>query len=130
MQIELTAVIEIEDARAVIESGKSHARANYGTPADIRTAREAVYEMFQLCDGDGPASRGFGLDQLSARVLPRPRQQANELATMLAALRHWQEFYSRNPEEAKAAYPQFDFARPLFGYEIDALCERLNTGGN
>lgn len=51
---------------------------------------------------------------------------ADELATVLAALRHWQKQLgedSRLPE----AYPQFDGFRPLTVVEIDPLCARLNS---
>lgn len=49
----------------------------------------------------------------------------SERATVLAALRYWQD--EMCPHGA-AAYPEhFEEATPLTAGEIDALCERLNT---
>lgn len=52
---------------------------------------------------------------------------ARELATVLAALRFWQDEMGPHPH-AGGCYPEdFGDARPLGAAEIDALCERLNT---
>jgi hypothetical protein len=59
---------------------------------------------------------------------------ARELATVLAALRHWQADIERSPsdsptERARALMPDFFADRePLDGRQIDALCEGLNFG--
>jgi hypothetical protein len=59
-----------------------------------------------------------------------------ELATVLAALRHWQRAaYRRNAMGGPNALPEWDIAtqgdelKELSYTEIDALCERLNSGG-
>jgi hypothetical protein len=50
---------------------------------------------------------------------------ARELATVLAALRYWQD--ERMPHHGEAAYPElFEDAEPLDACEIDDLCVRLN----
>lgn len=48
-----------------------------------------------------------------------PRQ----LDTILAALRHWQANHPKNPEYQIA----IEHGDPLDDYEIDELCESLNT---
>lgn len=50
---------------------------------------------------------------------------SRELATVLAALRHWQELVER-PGEAMPYHFGQD-CEPLDGAEIDELCERLNV---
>lgn len=52
---------------------------------------------------------------------------SHELATVLAALRHWQKQTAAQPG-LPPAYPHFDTHQPLTAAEIDRLCERLNTG--
>jgi hypothetical protein len=56
-----------------------------------------------------------------------PRLSERELATVLAALRHWQQAV---PEKDAHAYSPLHFAsvQPLSRSEIDTLCERLNSG--
>src|SRR5689334_10362112 len=50
-----------------------------------------------------------------------------ELATVLAALRHWQRTQAALPaDELLAAWPQLGPDDPLTPLEIDALCELLN----
>lgn len=48
-----------------------------------------------------------------------------ELATVLAALRHWQQTLRREHGRV-ATWPHFDEHEPLGLQEIDELCERLN----
>lgn len=49
-----------------------------------------------------------------------------ELATVLAALRYWQDEMS--PYASATAYPEhFDGVEPLNSREIDDLCQRLDT---
>jgi hypothetical protein len=48
-----------------------------------------------------------------------------ELATVLAALRFWQQTLDHKPDFA-TDWPQFDEHEPLDPYEIDELCERFN----
>lgn len=48
-----------------------------------------------------------------------------ELATVLAALRHWKQALRREHGRV-AAWPHFDEHEPLDLNEIDELCERLN----
>ena len=53
-----------------------------------------------------------------------------ELATVLAALRHWQyieEQYGPAPVGKDRTGTHFEEHDPLTVEEIDALCERLNT---
>ena len=51
----------------------------------------------------------------------------SELATILAALRYFQdEFQASQPEEFVELFPQFETAPPLTVAKIDSLCERLN----
>jgi len=50
----------------------------------------------------------------------------DELPSVLAALRHFQ----RLAQKEKAAFPHFEDHPPLANAEIDALCERLNAGGD
>ena len=48
-----------------------------------------------------------------------------EMATVLAALRYWQDEMGCH---GRAAYPEhFEETEPLTAPEIDALCERLNA---
>jgi hypothetical protein len=50
-----------------------------------------------------------------------------ELATVLAALRFWQDEMGPHPH-ASGCYPEhFDGIEPLDAQEIDDLCDRLNT---
>lgn len=51
-----------------------------------------------------------------------------ELATILAALRYWQQDLAENPDGPISEH--FEEATPLTVEEIDELCERLNRGGN
>lgn len=50
-----------------------------------------------------------------------------ELATVLAALRYWQQDLAENPDGPISEH--FESHSPLTSDEIDALCERLNTKG-
>jgi hypothetical protein len=57
------------------------------------------------------------------------RLSDRELATVLAALRYWQEDLAKNGDEGPIAVEHFDEANtPLTVEEIDDLCERLNCG--
>jgi len=47
-----------------------------------------------------------------------------ELATVLAALRNWQEVVD---EHDRLDFPHFLDIEPLSDDEIDTLCEKLNT---
>ena len=49
-----------------------------------------------------------------------------ELATVRAALRHWQHQLARQGLALADAFPQFDDELPLSMEEIDSLCDRLN----
>ena len=49
-----------------------------------------------------------------------------ELATVLAALRHWQQQLAREGLPFADGFPHFSDETPLSVDEIDALCERLN----
>ncbi len=54
-----------------------------------------------------------------------------ELATVLAALRYWQQDLDAqepNDEESGPISPHFDEHEPLSSKEVDELCQRLNTG--
>ena len=52
-----------------------------------------------------------------------------ELATVLAALRYWQQDLADNEENGPISPEHFDEeVTPLTVEEIDELCERLNTG--
>jgi hypothetical protein len=56
-----------------------------------------------------------------------PELSLRELATVLAALRFWQEEMCPDPA---GCYPEhFEGTTPLDAREIDDLCERLNRGG-
>jgi len=50
-----------------------------------------------------------------------------ELATVLAALRHWQQASLVPGNSLAESFPQFDGLTPLTASEIDALCECLNS---
>ena len=49
-----------------------------------------------------------------------------ELATVLAALRHWQHQLARRGLALADAFPHFDDEPTLSMEEIDSLCDRLN----
>ena len=49
-----------------------------------------------------------------------------ELATVLAALRFWQQQLSKHGIALTNSYPQFLVERPLSVKQIDRLCEQLN----
>ena len=56
-----------------------------------------------------------------------------ELATVLAALRYWQQdldTQDSNDEGSGPISPHFDEHEPLTSDQIDALCERLNTSAS
>ena len=57
-----------------------------------------------------------------------PGLTKRELATVLAALRFWQANCEDFEVEALTADHFYD-TTPLTADEIDALCERINTGG-
>jgi hypothetical protein len=50
-----------------------------------------------------------------------------ELATVLAALRHWQRYLATDGSAASADSFQFDETTLLSIEELDTLCERLNA---
>ena len=51
---------------------------------------------------------------------------SSELATVLVALRHWQQYLHECEIDPTSAFPQFSEERPLSAKQIDRLCERLN----
>ena len=51
---------------------------------------------------------------------------SRELATVLAALRNWQQQLSREGLAFADGFPHFSDETPLSVDEIDALCDRLN----
>ena len=52
-----------------------------------------------------------------------------ELATILAALRYWQQDLANNEDDGPICAVHFnDTIKPLSVEEIDELCERLNCG--
>lgn len=51
---------------------------------------------------------------------------ARELATVLAALRHWQQQLARGSLAFADGFPHFVDEEPLSVAEIDTLCDRLN----
>ena len=51
---------------------------------------------------------------------------SRELATTLAALRHWQQQLQREGITFADGFPHFSDETPLSVGEIDALCDRLN----
>ena len=51
---------------------------------------------------------------------------SRELATTLAALRHWQKKLQREGTAFADGFPHFSDETPLSVDEIDALCDRLN----
>ena len=51
---------------------------------------------------------------------------SRELATTLAALRHWQKELQREGTAFSDGFPHFSDETPLSVDEIDALCDRLN----
>ncbi len=51
---------------------------------------------------------------------------SRELATMLAALRHWQQRLQGQGLAFADGFPHFSDETPLSVDEIDALCDRLN----
>jgi hypothetical protein len=53
-----------------------------------------------------------------------------ELATVLAALRLWQQQMSTLGSEGQQSFPQLVGMQPLSAGEIDRLCERINTEPN
>jgi hypothetical protein len=58
-----------------------------------------------------------------------PQLTDRELATVLAALRHWQRTVpAKGKQPADGGYPHFDEHNPLSADEIDDLCQRLNFG--
>ena len=56
------------------------------------------------------------------------RLSDRELATVLAALRYWQQDLADNEEEGPICQEHFEEVTPLSVAEIDELCERLNCG--
>lgn len=53
----------------------------------------------------------------------------HELATVLAALRHWQQFIAKHEMSARTGHFKDDNAVPLTVEEIDTLCEQINCSG-
>lgn len=51
-----------------------------------------------------------------------------DLATVLAALRHWQVSLEKSEGAITMHFPHFERVSPLTSVEIDLLCERLNFG--
>ena len=51
---------------------------------------------------------------------------SRELATVLVALRHWQQHLPRGGIAFAEGFPHFTDETPLSVGEIDALCDRLN----
>ena len=51
---------------------------------------------------------------------------SRELATVLAALRHWQQQLEREGLAFADGFPHFADAKPLSVAEIETLCDRLN----
>jgi len=58
----------------------------------------------------------------SEELLLRERQRA----TILAALRHWQNGPGNDINQARAEFGQFDNLQPLTADQIDDLCEQIN----
>ena len=58
------------------------------------------------------------------------RLSARELATVLAAMRCFQESLTQGNGAALRALPHFADYEPLSATDIDLLCERLNCGGD
>lgn len=57
-----------------------------------------------------------------------PQLTTRELATVLAALRHWQRYLDTSARKfVRAEYEHFTDEAPLTPRQIDDLCERLNT---
>ncbi len=54
--------------------------------------------------------------------------QPRELATVLAALRHWQATVLASDPAATSQFEHFGDTTPLTTQEVDDLCERLNLG--
>jgi hypothetical protein len=84
-----------------------------------------VAGMDQLAQTD--VSRALQASPWPIRTKPvNPSLTGEELATILAALRLWQQqtLAQQNPT---AVWPQFHDARCLSIPEIDELCEKLNT---
>lgn len=52
-----------------------------------------------------------------------------ELCTALAALRYWQNEYGQDGFNPADSVHFAEGVKPLSAEEIDALCERINTGG-
>lgn len=67
-----------------------------------------------------------GCSMTSSHDVPPVQLTGGELATVLAARRHWQERLRANGKVPRS-YPQFDGFRPLSETQIDRLCERLNS---
>jgi hypothetical protein len=60
-----------------------------------------------------------------ATPTPKPLLSSRELATVLAALRYWQQDLETNEEPPICEHFK-DGETPLTPEEIDTLCERLN----
>ena len=56
------------------------------------------------------------------------RLSDRELATVLAALRYWQQDLADHEDEGPICQEYFAEVTPLRVAEIDDLCERLNCG--
>ena len=72
----------------------------------------------------------LGKGEVAAAQLVLERQEllnARELATVLAALRLWQETVNRHEEPMWEIATDDGMIEPLSDDEIDELCERLNT---
>ena len=67
----------------------------------------------------------FGKGQAPARAAA-DLQEKREVATVLAALRCWQQFDKLTPELLEIATSCGEH-QPLLNEEIDALCERINS---
>lgn len=59
---------------------------------------------------------------MTVHITPR------DLATVLAALRYWQQDLAENDGAGPISPDHFDDCEPLTVEEIDDLCERLNVG--
>jgi hypothetical protein len=76
----------------------------------------------------GPLSYvGRALELKGYRSIPeQPQLSDRELATVLSALRYWQNGLLEDGEEFTFGTAHFEQHTPLNPNEIDALCERLN----
>jgi len=90
------------------------------TPGVLDEYGNPTFGEFLVAESPTDTARRFVLYDFDQR----------ELATVLAALRYFQELVTQRSDSAVRRFPHFADYEPLSAADIDVLCERLNCGGD